>query len=360
MGDGYRVAVVGATGAVGQKVGQVLRERALAIDELVLFASPRSAGQPVTFGGLELVCRSLALDAIDGFDFVFCAAGGSVSREWAPRFAQAGALVIDKSSAWRMDPLVPLVVPEVNPDAVELALGARGIISSPNCSTMQLVLALAPIHRDAGIEEIVVSTYQSVSGTGRAAIEELEQQTRALLAGSEPPPARVYPHQIAFNVLPQVESFADDSGYTTEEQKMMDETRKILGLGQDELAITATCARVPVFNCHSESIRIRTRVPLTLERCRALLGQADGVQLVDDPVSASYPLAIDAADKDDVFVGRLRHDPGPRGGHHLNMWVVGDNLRKGAATNAVQIAELLHERGLAGSAQRRARGMVGV
>ncbi len=353
----YRVAVVGATGNVGQKALQVLEERRFPIRELVPFASERSVGKQVTFRWRHHSCRALNEDAIDGFDLVFFAAGGSVSREWAPRFAERGAIAIDKSSYWRMDPEVPLVVPEINPDAAEQALGsgARGIIASPNCSTMAMIVALYPLHREAVIEEIIVSTYQSVSGTGRAAIEELENQTHMLLHGSEPPPPSVYPHRIAFNAIPQVETFKDDSGYTTEERKMMDETRKILGVSEDQLQITATCVRVPVTVGHSESVRIRTREPVSVERARQVLSEAPGVIVVDDPRAGEYPTALDGAEKDEVFVGRLRHDPGAGRERYLNMWVVGDNLRKGAATNAVQIAELLHERGLAGAEQRVAR-----
>jgi aspartate-semialdehyde dehydrogenase len=361
MPKNYRVAVVGATGAVGQKVLQVLEERKFPVGELVLFSSPRSAGSLVAFAGRELRCETLSDSRLDAFDLVFSSAGGSVSREWAPKFAARGAIVIDKTSAWRQDDKVPLVVPEVNPDAVDEALERLGIISSPNCSTMQMVVALSPLHREAVLEEIIVSTYQSVSGTGRAAVAELEAQTHALLHHEEPPTPEVYPHPIAFNVLPQVEMFApDDEGYTTEERKMMDETRKILDVTEDELAITATCARVPVINCHSESIRIRTRDPLSVGRCRELLAAADGVELVDDPSHGIYPLNVDAADRDEVFVGRIRADLGNSRGNYLNMWVVGDNLRKGAATNAVQIAELLHDRGVASAAQRAARQLVSV
>jgi aspartate-semialdehyde dehydrogenase len=348
----YRVAVVGATGAVGQTVIRVLEERDFPIAELVPLTSPRSEGQPVRFGDQTLTCRRLDDEALDGFDLVFMAAGGSVSSEWAPRFAERGALVIDKTSYWRMDPDVPLVVPEINGDATEQALRTRGIVSSPNCSTMAMVMALYPLQREVGIDEIVVSTYQSVSGTGRAAVEELQSQTHALLHGSQPDAPAVYPHRIAFNVLPHVETFKDGSGYTTEERKMMDETRKILGVSEDELRITATCARVPVLVGHSESIRIRTREPISIDRAREVLGEAPGVVVIDDPENASYPTALDGAASDDVFVGRLRHDLGPGGERYLNLWVVGDNLRKGAATNAVQIAELLHDRGLAGAAQR--------
>jgi aspartate-semialdehyde dehydrogenase len=353
----YRVAIVGATGAVGQKVLEVLEERSFPIRELVPFASARSEGTTVTFQGKQLSCRVLSDEAIDACDLAFFAAGGSVSAEWAPRFAERGAVAIDKSSYWRMDPDVPLVVPEINPEATEQALGAggKGIIASPNCSTMAMVMALYPIHHVSPIEEIVVSTYQSVSGTGRDAIDELANQAHSLLHGADPGPSSVYPHQIAFNALPHVETFKDPSGYTTEEQKMMVETRKIFGLDEHQLAITATCVRVPVIHSHSESIRIRTRQLVSVERAREVLERAPGVIVVDHPERNEYPLAIDAADRDEVFVGRLRHDPGPRGPEHLNMWVVGDNLRKGAATNAVQIAQLLHERGLAGREDRAAR-----
>ncbi|MBV9166547.1 MAG: aspartate-semialdehyde dehydrogenase [Solirubrobacterales bacterium] len=354
MADGYRIAVVGATGAVGQKVLQVLEERDFPLSELVPFASPRSQGRGLPFRGRELVCRALTQQAVQQFDLAFMAAGSSVSREWAPRFGDGGALVIDKTSCWRMDPEVPLVVPEINPDAAADALLGRGIVSSPNCSTMALVMALHPLHREARVEEVIVSTYQSVSGTGNAAVQELEDQSHALLHRAQPPPPAVYPHQIAFNALPHVETFAGGEGYSTEERKMMDETRKILGLGEDELHIVATCVRVPVMVCHSESVRIRTREPLEVERARELLEQAEGVVLVDDPATNRYPTAIEAADRDEVFVGRLRHDPGQGGVRHLNMWVVADNLRKGAATNAVQIAQLLHEQGLAGAQQRAA------
>jgi aspartate-semialdehyde dehydrogenase len=354
MPDGYRAAVVGATGAVGQKVLQVLEERDFPLSELVPFASERSGGKELSFKGQMLACRTLTEDGIQNFDLAFVAAGGSVSRKWAPRFVEGGAVVIDKTNYWRMDPQVPLVVPEINPDATAEAFTGRGIIASPNCSTAALVMAIYPLHREATVEEIVVSTYQSVSGTGNAAVEELETQTHALLHDMAPPDPAVYPHPIAFNALPQVETFLSGEPYSTEERKMMDETRKILGSAEDELHIVATCVRVPVIVGHSESVRIRTRAALTVERARELLEQAAGVLVVDDPASGGYPTAIEAADRDEVFVGRLRHDPGPGGNQHLNMWVVADNLRKGAATNAVQIAQLLHERGLASIDQRAA------
>jgi aspartate-semialdehyde dehydrogenase len=267
-----------------------------------------------------------------------------VTREWAQKFADAGAVVIDKSSELRARPEIPLVVPEVNPDALT---DHDGLIASPNCSTIQLVVAVNPIFRAVGLERIVVSTYQSVSGTGHLAEQELRDQSSAVLA-NEPVRSAVYPHQIAFNVLPQVERFGglldDVEGYTTEEQKIVKETRRILDVNDDELGISATCARVPVFNSHSESVNLQTRDDLSPEECREILSAADGVKLVDSPEDDQYPLATEAAGQDEVLVGRIRRDPSQE--RCLNLWVVGDNLRKGAATNAVQVAELLVERGL--------------
>ena len=339
--DGYRVAVLGATGAVGSTILEVLAERSFPAAEVVPLASERSAGRKLGFDARELECRPLTAEAIEGLDLVLSSAGGAVSAEWAPRMVDAGAVVVDNTSHWRMHDDVPLVVAEVNPNA----LGShRGIVANPNCSTMQMVVALAPIHRAVGIERIVVSTYQSVSGTGRRAVEELRDQTHALLHGQEATPAQIYPHRIAFNVLPQVETFKAGDDYTTEERKMMAETRKILGASEEELAISATCVRVPVFTGHSESVNVQTREPLSPEECRSLLAAAPGVVVVDSPGHGVYPLAIDAAGRDEVLVGRIRRDPSHE--RCLNLWVVGDNLRKGAATNAVQIAELLHEREL--------------
>jgi aspartate-semialdehyde dehydrogenase len=336
---GYRVGVVGATGAVGSTILQVLAERGFPAAEVVPYASERSAGRQITFNGTALECRRLAEDSIDGLDIALTSAGGTVSAEWAPRLVEAGAVVVDNTSYWRMHDDVPLVVAEVNPDA---ASSHNGIVANPNCSTMQMVVALAPIHRAVGLERIVVSTYQSVSGTGQSAVEELFQQSRAVLEGEEPTPA-VYPHRIAFNVLPQVETFKQDDDYTTEERKMMAETRKILGAGE-ELGISATCVRVPVFTGHSESVNIQTAEELAPEACRELLTSAHGVTVVDNPRQGVYPLATAAAGQDQVLVGRIRRDPSnPR---CLNLWIVGDNLRKGAATNAVQIAELLANGGL--------------
>ncbi len=336
----YRVGVVGATGAVGSTILDVLAERAFPVSELVPFASERSAGRKLAFGDAEVECRPLAAETIGGLDLVLSSAGGAISAEWAPRFVEAGAVVVDNTSYWRMHDEVPLVVAEVNPDA---ANDHNGLLANPNCSTMQAMVALAPIHRAVGIERIVFSTYQSVSGTGQSAVEELREQSRAILDGKEPS-AEVYPHPIAFNVLPQVESFKDGDDYTTEERKMMAETRKILGTSEQEMGISATCVRVPVFTGHSESVNIQTREPLSPEECRQLLSGAAGVVVVDAPDEALYPLARDVAGRDDVLVGRIRRDPSHD--RCLNLWVVGDNLRKGAATNAVQVAELLHERDL--------------
>ena len=338
-----RVAVVGATGAVGSTILGVMRERGFPADEVVPFASERSAGRRIDHGDAEIEVRALSEESIRGFDLALFSAGGTRSAEWAPRFVEAGAVVVDNSSYWRMHDDVPLVVAEVNPDAVARH---NGIVANPNCSTMQMVVALEPIRRAAGIERIVVSTYQSVSGTGQKAVEELHDQAEAVLDARELPAPAVYPHQIAFNVLPQVETFKDGDDYTTEERKMMAETRKILG--DQSIRISATCARVPVYTGHSESVNIETREPLSPDDCRTLLSQAPGVVVVDDPARGLYPLALDAAGHDEVLVGRIRRDPSHE--RCLNLWIVGDNLRKGAATNAVQLAELLVERGLVGRA----------
>jgi aspartate-semialdehyde dehydrogenase len=339
--DGYRVGVLGATGAVGSTMLEVLAERRFPATEVVAFASERSAGRKLGFDGRELECRPLSSEAIQGLDLVLSSAGGEVSAEWAPKLVEAGAVVVDNTSYWRMHAEVPLVVAEVNPYALDSHLG---IVANPNCSAMQMVVALAPIHRAVGIERIVVSTYQPVSGTGRRAMDELRDQAHAVLHGTEPPPAEVYPHRIAFNVLPQVETFKADDDYTTEERKIMAETRKILGAEEDELRISATCVRVPVLYGESESLNVQTRGQLSPQGCRELLARAPGVVVVDAPAVGVYPLASDVTGRDEVLVGRIRRDPSHE--RCLNLWVVGDNLRKGAATNAVQLAELLHERGL--------------
>jgi aspartate-semialdehyde dehydrogenase len=334
-----RVAVVGATGAVGSTILGIMRERSFPADEVVPFASERSAGRRIDYGAATLEVQPLDGDSIEDFDLALFSAGSAVSEQWAPRFADAGAVVVDNSSRWRMEEQVPLVVAEVNPD--DLA-SHSGIVANPNCSTMQMVVALKPILDTVGIERIVVSTYQSVSGTGQRAVEELHDQSEAVIEADEIAPPSVYPHQIAFNVIPQVETFKEGDDYTTEERKMMAETRKILG--NQEIGISATCARVPVYTGHSESINLQTRDPLSPEECRELLAEAPGVVVADDPHQAIYPLAIDAAGRDEVLVGRIRRDPSHE--RCLNLWVVGDNLRKGAATNAVQLAELLKVRGL--------------
>jgi len=336
MNSGYRVAVVGATGQVGTLMLELLRERSFPAAEIVPFASERSVGRELKDG---LIVQGLSDESIQGFDLALFSAGGSTSGDWAPKFAAAGAVVVDNSSRWRMQDDVPLVVSEVNPEALDWN---RGIVANPNCSTMQMVVALKPLYDEAGIERLVISTYQAVSGTGRGAVEELLGQSHALLHDSEIAPPLQYAHQIAFNVLPHAGSFADGEDHTDEERKLMNETRKILG--DPSIRISATCVRVPVVTGHSEAVNVQTREPLSPERARELLAAAPGVTVVDDPGAALYPLAIDAAGADDVFVGRIRRDPGHR--HALDLWIVSDNLRKGAATNAVQLAELLHERGL--------------
>jgi aspartate-semialdehyde dehydrogenase len=337
--DGYRVGVLGATGAVGSTVLQVLAERDFPLAELVPLASARSAGKRLPFAGGEVEVRELSDDSIQGLDLVISSAGGAVSAEWAPKLIAAGAVVVDNTSYWRMHDDVPLVVSEVNPEAAD---SHHGLVANPNCSTMQMVVALKPILDAVGLERLVISTYQSVSGTGQRAIEELRGQTGAVLAGEAPAP-EVYPHPIAFNVLPQVETFKGGDDYTTEERKMMAETRKILGRG-DELGISATCVRVPVFGAHSESVNVQTREDLSPEDCRELLSAAPGVVVLDNPAEGVYPLATEVAGHDEVFVGRVRRDPSHE--RCLNLWIVGDNLRKGAATNAVQVAEVLAERDL--------------
>ena len=333
MSRRYRVAVVGATGVVGTTMLELLRERRFPASEIVPFATARSAGRELDGG---LVVRALGDDAdLSGFDVALFSAGGGTSREWAPRFVEAGATVVDNSSAWRRDPEIPLVVSEVNPHALERH---RGLIANPNCSTMQLVVALAPIHRRAVIERLVVATYQSVSGTGKKAIDELDTQARASLNDHEMPEPAVYPEPIAFNVIGAAGNFADGDDHTDEERKMMFEVRKIL---EDEsIGVAVTCVRVPVRICHSEAVNVQTREAISPERVRELLAHEPGVILED------VPTPLRAAGRDEVFVGRIRRDEShPRA---LGMWIVSDNLRKGAATNAVQIAEALVERGLLG------------
>jgi aspartate-semialdehyde dehydrogenase len=337
-GDGYRVGVLGATGLVGTTILELLASRNFPAAEVVPFASERSAGKSIAWGDEELEVRPLSEETIQGLDVVLSSAGGSVSAEWTPKLVEAGAVVIDNTSYWRMHDDVPLVVAEVNPDALDTH---QGIVANPNCSTMQMVVALKPLYDAAGIERLVISTYQAVSGTGKAAIDELLTQSRAKLDGDDTA-ASVYPHPIAFNALPQAGNFPAGDDHTDEERKLINETRKILG--DEEIRVSATCVRVPVVTGHSEAVNVETREPLDPERARELLAAAPGVTVVDDPAAGRYPMAIEAAGRDDVYVGRIRRDPGNE--RAIDLWVVSDNLRKGAATNTVQIAELLIERDL--------------
>ncbi|MCM2336076.1 MAG: aspartate-semialdehyde dehydrogenase [Pseudomonas sp.] len=334
MSKTVNVAVVGATGAVGETMLKILAERQFPIGTLTVLASERSAGGKVEYGARQLVVQDLATFDPSGIDIALFSAGGSVSKEYAPKFAAAGAVVIDNSSVFRGDADVPLVVAEVNPEAVRNR--PRGIIANPNCSTMQLMVALAPIHRAVGIERINIATYQSVSGTGRRALEELGRQTAALLNFQDPKP-EVYPVQIAFNVIPHGGDFLDN-GYTSEEMKLVWETRKILG--DDSIQVNATVVRVPVFYGHSEAVHIETRQKISAADARALLEAAPGVEVVDERAAGGYPTPVThASGNDPTYVGRIREDIShPRG---LDLWVVSDNIRKGAALNAVQLAELV-------------------
>jgi aspartate-semialdehyde dehydrogenase len=344
MSDGYRVGVLGATGLVGSTILELLASRDFPVAELRPLASERSAGKTIEFGSKALTVQAVSEESIQGLDLVLSSAGGSVSAEWTPKIVAAGATVVDNTSYWRMHDDVPLVVSEVNPDALE---GHKGIIANPNCSTMQMVVALKPLYDAAGIERLVISTYQAVSGTGKGAIDALRAEARAVVGGYDVPPATIYPHQIAFNVLAQAGSFPEGDDHTDEERKLINETRKILG--DPEIKVSATCVRVPVETGHSEAVNVETREPLDPERARELLAAAPGVTVVDDPAAGRYPMALDAVGKDDVFVGRIRRDPGNE--RALDIWVVSDNLRKGAATNTVQLGELLIECGLLGNAR---------
>ena len=340
------VAVVGATGVVGRTMVRVLGERAFPIGELRLLASGRSAGRTVQANGRSIEIREATPDAFEGVDIALFSAGADTSKALAPEAAARGATVIDNSSAWRMDPNVPLVVSQVNPDDLE---GHEGIIANPNCSTMQLAPVLMALRDSVGIERVVVDTYQSVSGTGADAIAELEGQIRAHVDGQEKT-AAVYPHPIAFNALPEIDVFLDN-GYTKEEWKIVTESRKILHL--PELRISCTAVRVPVFVSHSEAVHVETTEPVTPDRARRLFGGVPGVVVQDDPATHEYPLATDAAGRDEVFVGRVRQDPSIPDGRGIAFWVVSDNLRKGAATNAVELAETLVERGWVRARSRR-------
>jgi aspartate-semialdehyde dehydrogenase len=328
------VAVAGATGAVGNQMIRCLEERNFPVRSIKLLASKRSVGRELRFRGDQMPVEELTEASFAGVDVALFSAGGDTSLRFAPLAAQAGCVVVDNSSAWRMDPKVPLVVPEVNPHAIA-GYKAKGIIANPNCSTIQMVVALNPIHRAFGIKRIVVSTYQAVSGTGKKAVDELFDQTRAMInfLGYE---KKIYPHRIAFNCLPHIDRF-QENGYTKEEMKMVNETRKIL---EDErIGVTATTVRVPVFFGHSEAVNVETREKITAAAVRKILAESPGVQVVDEPTKNRYPLATDAAGQDLTLVGRIRQDESVPNG--INLWIVADNIRKGAATNAVQIAEIL-------------------
>ncbi len=333
---GHKVAIVGATGMVGQEFIRVLEQRNFPVESIELLASDRSAGKKLFFCHQEIEVKETTPESFKDIDIALFSAGAEISRYFSPIAAQSGAVVIDNSSAFRMDPKVPLVVPEINPEDIKKH---KGIIANPNCSTIQMVMALYPLHKVNPIERVVVTTFQSVSGTGTAAVDELTLQSKQIMNGQAAIP-HVYPHQIAFNVLPEIDVFLDNA-YTKEEWKMVEETRKIMHA--DDMAISATCVRVPVFIGHSEAINIEFSQPISPEDARRILIQAPGVKLLDDPTISLYPQPWSAAGTDEVFVGRIRRDVSHDNG--IVMWVVADNLRKGAALNAVQIAEEVVKQG---------------
>lgn len=330
----FNIAVAGATGAVGNQMIACLEERSFPIETIKLLASARSVGRKLDFRGESIAVEELTESSFKGVDVALFSAGGGISEKFAPLAAKDGCVAIDNSSVWRMDPEVPLVVPEINPHAIAQYKN-KGIIANPNCSTIQMVVALHPLHQKYGVRRVVVSTYQSVSGTGQKAIDELDHQTRAILNFKEHE-KKVYPHVIAFNCLPHIDVFLEN-GYTKEEMKMVNETLKIFE--DDTIGITATTVRVPVFYGHSESINVEMKENVTADEVRALLEKSPGIKVVDDPENNIYPMAIDAAGQDLTLVGRIRNDESIP--NCVNMWVVADNIRKGAATNAVQIAEVL-------------------
>ncbi len=331
------VAVVGATGAVGREMLKTLEQRNFPAREVIPLASSRSAGSRISFKGRELTVQELGSESFKGVDLAVFSAGGSTSEKFAPVAVKSGCVVVDNSNAWRMHDQVPLVVPEVNPEALD---SHTGIIANPNCSTIQMVVVLKPLHDAGTIKRVIVSTYQAVSGSGQKAVEELESQVKALFSMQEVV-SQVYPHQIAFNCLPHIDVFLEND-YTKEEMKMVNETRKIMG--DDNIRVSATTVRVPVFFGHSESVNIETEKKITPQQARAILTQAPGVKVLDNPSEKIYPMPLFAAGQDDTFVGRIREDETIDNG--LNMWIVADNIRKGAALNTIQIAELLVEKNL--------------
>lgn len=337
MVSSYRVAIVGATGAVGEEMRKILEERDFPVSSLKLLASHRSKGKRLNFKGEEILVEELKENSFKDVDMALFSAGASISREFAPLAAKNDCIVIDNSSAFRMEKDVPLVVPEVNPEDLK---NHQGIIANPNCSTIQMVVVLKPLHDNFNLKRVVVTTFQSVSGTGKKAIQELYEQSKDFLEG-KPLKKNVYPHQIAFNVLPHIDVFLENA-YTKEEMKLVNETRKIMHL--PELKITATCVRVPVFISHSESVNIETEKEISAEKAREVLSSAPGIKVEDNPSENLYPLPIRAAGKDYTYVGRIRKDESIENG--LNLWIVSDNLRKGAALNAVQIGETLIQKGL--------------
>lgn len=332
MGHAYRVAILGATGAVGAELLELLASRNFPLQELRLLASPRSAGQVIEFQGEKLTVAPVSDDSFTDIDLVLASAGGSISQKWAPVAVAAGAVVIDNSSAFRMDPQVPLIVPEVNPQEIK---HHQGIIANPNCTTILMTLAVWPLHQIQPVQRIVASTYQSASGAGARAMAEVKAQAQAILEGRSPV-TEIFPYPLAFNLFPH-NSELNQQGYCTEEMKMVQETRKIFAA--PELRVTATCVRVPVLRAHSEAINLEFKQPFSVEQARQILSQAPGVKLVEDWQANYFPMPIDASGKDDVLVGRIRQDISHDCG--LELWLSGDQIRKGAALNAVQIAELL-------------------
>lgn len=332
---GMRVAVLGATGLVGREMLLTLEQRNFPVSELIPLATPRSEGKKILFSGEEVTVHAVNEESFKGADVALFSAGGKTSKQWAPVAAASGAIVIDNSSAWRMDPDVPLVVPEINAADIATAREKKGIIANPNCSTIQAVVALFPLHKAAGLKYVNISTYQSVAGTGKAALESLREGAIAAVNGREYD-ERIYPHRIAFNLLPHIGPF-DDEGISEEEWKMVKESRKIMHL--PNLRVSGITVRVPVFRCHGESVTAQFERPISPEEAREILRSAPGVTVLDNPKNAEYPMPLDVAGKDEVCVGRIRRDTGLD--NAIAMWVVGDNLRKGAALNAVQIAEKL-------------------